>query len=107
MFCVSVGLGRCEPNNEYDLKLVPSINEVVHFENDSYIVSCQANNTRLAWLNPKNQWIDNHRGRIHIEDRGNELTLVFSSILMADNGNWTCVAEKDERKMFFSMIVYS
>lgn len=86
---------------------MPSINEVVHFENDSYIVSCQANGTRLRWIDSNSKWIDEHRGRIFIEDRGNESVLIFTSISLADNGNWTCEAERGNRKISFNMIVYS
>lgn len=86
---------------------MPSIDEVVHFENDSYIVSCQANGTRLRWFDPNSEWVDNHRGRIHVEEHHNESVLIFSTISLADKGNWTCEAEKGHRKITFSMIVYS
>lgn len=98
----------CTPEEEaFELKLLPAINEVVHFENDSYIVSCQASGTRLRWLDSKGEWIGNDKGRIHVEDRGTEVVLVFTSISSDDNGNWTCEAEKENRKISFSMIVYS
>lgn len=108
-FLFAVNIGLCEPADDelIDLKLIPSINEVVHFENDSYIVSCQANETRLRWFDPNNVWIENNRGRVHIEQRENELSLIFTSIQHDDNGNWTCEAEKGNRKLAFSMIVYS
>lgn len=95
-----------EENNE--LKLVPSVNEVVHFENESYIVACQGVNTRLRWLDPDNVWIDKGRGGVHVEERDNELVLMFSSISsQTDNGTWTCQAENGNRKTAFNMIVYS
>lgn len=111
MFCfmISVGTVLSTPEEEtYELKLVPSVNEVVHFENESYIVSCQAAETRLRWLDPDNIWVDKGRGGVHVEDRTSELVLVFTSISSkTDNGTWTCEAEKGNRKITFNMIVYS
>lgn len=107
---VAVNIGFCEVADDelIDLKLIPSIKEVVHFENDSYIVACQANETRLRWFNPQSQWVEDNLGRVHIEEQHeNELSLVFSSIQYSDNGNWTCQAEKNNQKTSFSMIVYS
>lgn len=84
------------------------MNEVVHFENESYIVSCHALNTRLRWLDPDNIWVDKGRGGVHVEERTNELVLVFTSISSTtDNGTWTCQAENGNRKIAFNMIVYS
>lgn len=92
----------------HELKLVPSVKEVVHFENDSYIVSCQAVNTRLRWLDPDNVWVDKGRGGVHVEQRDNELVLMFTSISsQTDNGTWTCQAEQGNRKIAFNLIVYS
>lgn len=108
-----LGLAICQ-NTDIDshvFKLVPSINEVVHYENDSYIVACQANGTRVRWLDPNNKWVDQHEKRHHVEERTlmtlNESSLVFNSISASDNGTWTCEAEKDNRKLTFTMIVYS
>lgn len=110
----SVGPGRCSPTTappeiSYELKLVPSLNEVVRFENDSYIVSCHAAaNTRLRWLDPDNVWVDKKRGGVHVEQRNNELVLVFASLSAdTDNGTWTCQAEMDNQKTTFNMIIYS
>lgn len=88
---------------------MPSLNEVVRFENDSYIVSCHAAaNTRLRWLDPDNVWVDKKRGGVHVEQRNNELVLVFASLSGdTDNGTWTCQAEMDNQKITFNMIVYS
>lgn len=97
------------PAVEYELKLVPSLSEVVRFENESYIVSCHAAaNTRLRWLDPDNVWVDKKRGGVHVEQRNNELVLVFASLSAdTDNGTWTCQAEMDNQKTTFNMIVYS
>lgn len=109
----SVGTVLCSttapPEPAYELKLVPSLKEVVRFENDSYIVSCHAGaNTRLRWLDPDNVWMDKKRGGVHIEQRNNELVLVFASLSAeTDNGTWTCQAEMDNQKITFNMIVYS
>lgn len=111
----SVGTVLCEtipspsPETAYEFKLVPSVKEVVRFENDSYIVSCQAGaNTRLRWLDPENVWVDKKRGGVHVEQRNNESALVFASLSAdTDNGTWTCQAELDNQKLTFNMIVYS
>lgn len=97
------------PTIQYELKLVPSVNEVVRFENDSYLVSCHAPNTRLRWLDPDNSWVDRKRGGgVHVEQRGNELVLMFQSLSAdTDNGTWTCQSEMDNQKITFNMIVYS
>lgn len=108
----SVGTVRSSttaPEISYELKLVPSLKEVVRFENESYIVSCHAAaNTRLRWLDPDNVWVDKKRGSVHVEQRNNELVLVFASLSAdTDNGTWTCQAEMDDQKITFNMIVYS
>lgn len=111
----SVGTVLCStipattPAVEYELKLNPSHNEVVRFENESYIVSCHAgSNTRLRWLDPDNVWVDKKRGGVHVEQRKGGLFLVFASLSAdTDNGTWTCQAEMDNQKTTFNMIVYS
>lgn len=110
MNVLSVGADSSESDEAaYELKLVPSVTEVVHFENDSYIISCAANTkTRLRWLDPDNIWIDKSRGGVHVEQKNDEeLSLVFKSISSAHNGTFICEAEKDNRKISFNMIVYS
>lgn len=104
-----IGLVLCQnaESDSYEFKLVPPANEVVHFENDSYIVSCQANGTRLRWLDPNNQWIDRQHGRFYVEERHNESVLIFTSISSMDNGTWTCESERGHRKISLHMIVYS
>lgn len=87
---------------------MPSLNEVVRFENESYVVSCHAQNTRLRWLDPDNVWVDKKRGGVHVEQGNNTLVLVFASLSAdMDNGTWTCQAEMDNQKISFNMIVYS
>lgn len=65
-----------------DIKLTPSINEVEHFENESYVVACQAllGKTRLRWFDSEGKWVENDRGRIHVKEKDNEILLVFTSI---------------------------
>lgn len=95
-------------DEEYpEMKLIPSTYEVVRFENESYIVECQANSTRLRWLNPRNIWIQNHQGRVYIDEIDNKTKLVFRSISMHDNGEWVCEAEQGNRKTYFRMVVSS
>lgn len=106
-FSVGIALSATEEQN-YEFKLVPSMNEVVHFENDSYIVSCQVSiETRLRWIDPQNKWIEKSRGHVEVEDRGSESVLIFKSIGYEDSGNWTCEAEEGLRRIAFNMIVYS
>lgn len=113
-FSFSVGTVLCStstaPAIEYELKLKPPLKEVVRFENDSYIVSCHAADTRLRWLDPENVWVDKKRGGVHVEykEKENELVLVFASLTAdTDNGTWTCQAEADNQKITLNMIVYS
>lgn len=106
-FSVGIALSATEEQN-YEFKLVPPANEVVHFENDSYIVSCQVDiETRLRWLDPQNKWIEKSRGHVEVENHGNESVLRFKSIGYEDSGNWTCEAEEGSRRIAFNMIVYS
>lgn len=91
------------------MKLMPSINEVEHFENESYVVACQAlvGKKRLRWFDSEGKWIENDRGRIHVKEKDNEMLLVFTSISLEDKGKWTCEAEEGHKKISFNMIVYS
>lgn len=79
----------------------------MHLENDSYIVACQAKDTGLRWLDPDAKRVEKDRGRIHVEEQNKELVLVFTSIALKDNGNWTCKGENEHKKISFNMIVYS
>lgn len=91
-------------------KIMPSINEVVHFENDSYIVTCDGGvGTRVRWFSPKNVWVDpRKRGtNVHVEEKNFESALIFTSITLDDKGNWTCEAENNPQRVGFNMIVYS
>lgn len=92
----------------FEPKLMPSINEVVHYENDSYIVTCNGDGVRVRWFDPNNQWIDPmNRSRVHVEERNSESALIFTSISPEDKGNWTCQAENNPRRVGVNMIVYS
>lgn len=97
-----------EEQQIYEPKLMPSINEVVHFENDSYIVTCDGGGTRVRWFSPNNTWQDPmNRGRVHVEEKNSESALIFTSITLEDKGNWTCEAEDNPQRIGFNMIVYS
>lgn len=93
----------------YEPKIMPPINEVVHFENDSYIVTCDGVGTRVRWFSPKNVWVDpQKRGtNVHVEEKNFESALIFTSITLDDKGNWTCEAENNPQRVGFNMIVYS
>lgn len=92
----------------YEFKLVPPVSEVVHFEGDSFIVSCQAYKSRLRWKNPQGNLTDAlDRDRVHVEERGNGSALIFTAISQKENGTWTCQAEEGNREISFNMIVYS
>lgn len=92
----------------FEPKLMPSINEVVHFESESYIVTCDSNGARVRWFDPNNQFVDPvNRSRVHVEERNGESALIFTSILPEDKGNWTCQAENNPHRVGFNMIVYS
>lgn len=92
------------------LTLTPASTDVVHYINDSYIVFCEANNTRVRWLDPQNNVIDVNRGRVHVEEQKGKLALMFLHIELADAGHWTCEAlneNKGNLKTSFHMRVYS
>lgn len=89
------------------LTLTPASTDVVHYINDSYIVFCEANNTRVRWLDPQNNAIEANRGRVHVEEQKGKLALMFLHIELADAGHWTCESEKGNLKTSFHMAVYS
>lgn len=63
------------------LLISPSSSEVVHFVNDSHIVTCSVNKgSKIKWINPKGNIIPDTRGRVHVEDRS--LTTVGTSHIM-------------------------
>lgn len=90
------------------LQLIPD-EEIAHFVNQSRMVTCRFSNpdVKLKWRNPKNGVIADTKGRVHIEDIGGSLTLIFESIVRSDQGNWTCEADDGGtmRKKSFKMIV--
>lgn len=52
------------------LMISPMSAEVIHFVNDSHIVTCSVNKgTKIKWINPKGNVVEENRGRIHVEDR--------------------------------------
>uniref|UniRef100_A0A1S4H1B3 Neural cell adhesion molecule 1 n=1 Tax=Anopheles gambiae TaxID=7165 RepID=A0A1S4H1B3_ANOGA len=74
------------------LKLTPE-EEMAHFVNQSRMVTCSHPDhpeVRLKWRNPKNAIISETKGRVHIEDKGDSLALIFEAIARTDQGNWTC-----------------
>lgn len=88
-----------------DVKLTPSATEVVHYVNESYIVSCEAIDSRLRWFNPLNEVVGDRPDRVHTAKIQGKLALVFTSISMDDNGTWLCEAEKGNQKISFNMNV--
>lgn len=107
IFLFTVG-GATSEEEKFEIKLTPS-NKVERYEKDSYIVTCQVlhGKTRLRWLNPEGIWVENLRGRIHVKENDNEVSLVFTSISVEDKGDWTCEAEEGGKKISFNMIVIS
>lgn len=90
------------------ITLIPD-DEIAHFVNQSRITSCSfpAPDVKLKWRNPKNAIVSDTKGRVHIEQLGGSLSLVFESIVRADQGNWTCEANNSGvvQKKSFRMIV--
>uniref|UniRef100_A0A182QG23 Neural cell adhesion molecule 1 n=1 Tax=Anopheles farauti TaxID=69004 RepID=A0A182QG23_9DIPT len=78
------------------LRLAPE-EEMAHFVNQSRMVTCSHANqeVRLRWRNPKNAIISEAKGRVHIEDKGESLALIFEAIARTDQGNWTCEVDAD------------
>ncbi|XP_031634905.1 neural cell adhesion molecule 2-like [Contarinia nasturtii] len=107
MFCTELILVNASEEQSFEPKLMPSVNEVMHSENDTYIVSCAGDGVRVRWFDPNNKWIDPmDRGHVHVEERNSESLLIFTSISPEDRGNWTCQAENNTRRAGFNMIVY-
>ncbi|XP_065095667.1 neural cell adhesion molecule 1-like [Ochlerotatus camptorhynchus] len=90
------------------LSLIPD-DEIAHFVNQSRIMSCSFPDpdVKLKWRNPKNAIVSDTKGRVHIEDFDGSLSLVFESIVRADQGNWTCESNNSGvvQKKSFKMIV--
>lgn len=108
-FTVGVVWSTSEENSSHhEFKLVPPDGDVARTEDESYIVSCQANKTRLRWFSPHNKWIDAKHGRVYVIDvnGSNELKLVITSIRRADQGEWRCEAEEPKKIISFNMMVY-
>lgn len=109
------------------MTLSPSQEEVVHFVNDSYIVTCNGHNqTRVRWMNPKQGVIEDAKGRVHVEEKPGgmfivficyntilqkkklftgPIALVFELISLADRGEWTCQGEDENLQKTFNMII--
>ncbi|XP_055683209.1 neural cell adhesion molecule 1-A-like [Lutzomyia longipalpis] len=90
------------------ISLQPPLREVVRSVNDSYIVTCNAQNNAMAvrWQNPKKGSIKERRGRVHTEDIRDSLALVFEHITLADRGEWSCLGDDaEDTKSSFRMIV--
>ncbi|XP_052866717.1 neural cell adhesion molecule 2-like [Anopheles cruzii] len=96
------------------LTIIPE-EEMAHFVNQSRMASCWHSNPelKLKWRNPKNAVIEETRGRVHIENKGSSLTLIFEKIERTDQGNWTCEvddpsapASAEALRKSFKMIVY-
>uniref|UniRef100_A0A182SX37 Ig-like domain-containing protein n=1 Tax=Anopheles maculatus TaxID=74869 RepID=A0A182SX37_9DIPT len=78
------------------LRLAPE-EETAHFVDQSRMVTCSHTNqeVKLKWRNPKNVVISETKGRVHIEDKGDSLVLIFEAIARTDQGNWTCEVDVD------------
>ncbi|XP_035908761.1 neural cell adhesion molecule 2-like isoform X2 [Anopheles stephensi] len=102
------------------LRLAPE-EEMAHFVDQSRMVTCSHTNqeVKLKWRNPKNVVISETKGRVHIEDKGDSLSLIFEAIARTDQGNWTCEVDVDgtttatdgrvtvpAQRKSFKMIVY-
>lgn len=90
------------------LALIPD-EEIAHFVNQSRMVSCRFSDpdVKLKWRKPNNGTVSETKGRVHIEELGGSLTLIFESIVRSDQGDWTCEATDGGtiRKKSFKMIV--
>lgn len=99
------------------LTLTPE-EEMAHFVNQSRMVSCSYANPemKLKWRNPKDAVISETKGRVHIEEKGTSLSLIFEAIARSDQGNWTCELDAEAPtaggtvaaplRKSFKMIVY-
>ncbi|XP_058126256.1 neural cell adhesion molecule 2-like [Anopheles ziemanni] len=96
------------------LTLMPE-EEMAHFVNKSRMVSCSFTDpeVKLKWRNPKNVLISETKGRVHIEEKGSTLSLVFEVIARSDEGSWTCEVDAEgvpgvavPLRKSFKMIVY-
>ncbi|XP_059613133.1 neural cell adhesion molecule 1-like [Phlebotomus argentipes] len=90
------------------INLQPPVLEVVKSVNDSFIVTCNAQNNVMAvrWQNPKRGSIRERKGRIHTEEIRDSLALVFEHITLADRGEWSCLGDDiEDIKSSFRMIV--
>lgn len=98
--------GKCNANVQP--KLSPPNAEVIHSVGERHIVSCEANNTAVKWIDPRGKEVAIDHGRVHFEKRtGNVSILMFMPINLSDNGTWTCKAEKSNNRVSFNMVVYS
>lgn len=97
---------NCNTDNE--LQLTPSNTEVVQVVNESYIVFCRAENSTVRWVDPKGAEVANNRShRIHVEEHGERIALVFVETHSGDNGTWTCQANSYDKKISFKLAVHS
>ncbi|KAL5281156.1 hypothetical protein ACFFRR_004895 [Megaselia abdita] len=86
------------------ISIAPSIPEITHFVNDSHIVFCKSN-LRTNWRAPNGFIVGSTDQRIHVEDKGAQLALVFEKISLNDKGKWTCETDGGEYKESFVLIV--
>nr|XP_029728025.1 neogenin-like [Aedes albopictus] len=90
------------------ISLIPD-EEIAHFVNQSRITTCKFSHpdVRLQWRSPRNTIVSDTKGRVHIEEIGGALLLVFESIVRSDQGSWTCEADTggSSMKKSFKMIV--
>ncbi|EDV99237.1 neural cell adhesion molecule 2 [Drosophila grimshawi] len=97
-------------NHHDSLTLSPAEHSVVRYTNESLIVQCRSPDpdVKLHWKSPKGEILQEHKGRIHIEQAAPEqLKIVFSHIALADKGNWSCEAVGGGlHSKSFDLIVY-
>lgn len=98
--------GKCNANVRPELS--PSNPDVIHSVGERHIVSCDANSTAVKWTDPSGRIVQNNpKERVHYEEREGKYVLMFKQIEQADNGSWTCQAERTKHKVTFQMLVYS
>lgn len=88
-----------------ELKIIPNISEINLFLGDTHVITCIGTAQKEVgfWLDPKEQQLDQSRGRVHMEKKGNLLLLVFKKIQAEDEGVWTCVSLNETSRIRFKL----
>lgn len=81
------------------ISLTPSDGEYIRYDsrpNEGHLVICGGDaDDNLKWLTPHGMEV-NYKGRVHVEKVNGQLRLIFESIKLEDQGEWTCVSEFEE-----------